>query len=189
MHHKSGLDVLPAPMRPEQAEIVTEAKVMRLLEVAAEAYDIVVVDTSPFFYGPMLALLQPTDRLLMLCGLDVPTLKNVKLSLRTLDMLGFPLDRVELVLNRVTPKVGLEPRDVETALGMPVSYEIPNDPSSRRRSTGGAAAAILDSDSAFAQAVAVIASTIETGPAPRRGTASETSKRRWFGRLVEGRAS
>jgi pilus assembly protein CpaE len=189
MHHKSGLDVLAAPMRPEQAEIVTEAKVMRLLEVAAEAYDVVVVDTSPFFYGPMLALLQPTDRLLMLCGLDVPTLKNVKLSLRTLDLLGFPLDRVELVLNRVTPKVGLEPRDVEEALGIPVSYEIPNDPVVAPAVNRGAAAAILDSDSEFAHAVGVIAGTVETGHAPVRHPEPETSKRRWFGRMVEGRAS
>ena len=81
--HRSGLDVLAAPMRPEDAELVTEAKVLQLLEVARGAYDIVVVDTSPFFYGPMLAVLRQTDQMLMLCGLDVPTLKNVKLSLHT----------------------------------------------------------------------------------------------------------
>ena len=80
-------------MLPEHAELVTEAKVVRLVEVAREAYDIVVVDTSPFFYGPMLALLAPTDQLLLLCGLDVPTLKNVRLSLRTLELLGFPASR------------------------------------------------------------------------------------------------
>jgi pilus assembly protein CpaE len=191
MHHRpSGLDVLAAPMRPEQAEIVTEAKVTRLLEVASEAYDLVVVDTSAFFYGPMLALLPPTDRLLMLCGLDVPTLKNVKLSLRTLDLLGFPLDRVEIVLNRVSPKVGLEPRDVETALGIPVTYEIPNDPVVAPAVNRGAAAAILDSDSEFAHAVGAIAATVTTGGVhAHAAAASETSKRRWFGRLAEGRAS
>ena len=32
--HASGLDVLPAPLRPEDAELVTEAKLARLLEVA-----------------------------------------------------------------------------------------------------------------------------------------------------------
>ena len=80
---------------PEQADLVTEPKVLRLVEVAREAYDLVVIDTSPFFYGPMLALLGPTDQLLLLCGLDVPTLKNVRLSLRTLELLGFPADTHE----------------------------------------------------------------------------------------------
>ncbi len=35
--HPCGLDVLPAPLRPEDAELVTEAKLGRLLEVARVA--------------------------------------------------------------------------------------------------------------------------------------------------------
>ena len=70
--HASGLDILPAPLRPEDAELVTEAKLAQLLEVAQESYDVIVVDTSPFFHGPMLATLDRTDELLLLCGLDVP---------------------------------------------------------------------------------------------------------------------
>ena len=62
--HASGLDILPAPLRPEDAELVTEAKLSRLLEVARESYDVIVVDTSPFFHGPMLATLDRTDELL-----------------------------------------------------------------------------------------------------------------------------
>ncbi|HMD12937.1 MAG TPA: AAA family ATPase, partial [Marmoricola sp.] len=69
--HASGLDILPAPLRPEDAELVTETKLARLLEVARESYDVIVVDTSPFFHGPMLATLDRTDELLMVCGLDV----------------------------------------------------------------------------------------------------------------------
>jgi len=59
--HGCGLDVLPAPLRPEDAELVTEAKLARLLEVARESYDVIIVDTSPFFHGPMLATLDRTD--------------------------------------------------------------------------------------------------------------------------------
>src|SRR5439155_5702620 len=46
--HVSGFDILPAPLRPEDAELVTEAKIGRLLEVARTSYDVIVVDTSPF---------------------------------------------------------------------------------------------------------------------------------------------
>ena len=98
--HTCGLDILPAPLRPEDAELVTESKLARLLEVARESYDLIVVDTSPFFHGPMLATLDRTDELLMLCGLDVPTLKNVRLSLQTLELLSFPASRIQFVLNR-----------------------------------------------------------------------------------------
>src|ERR687898_376750 len=87
---------------------VTEPKVNRLLEVARGSYDLIVVDTSPFFHGPMLATLDRTDELLVLCGLDVPTLKNVKLAQHTLDLLSFPASRVRFVLNRSNSKVGMK---------------------------------------------------------------------------------
>ncbi len=189
--HRSGLDVLAAPMRPEDAELVTEAKVLQLLEVAREAYDIVFLDTSPFFYGPMLAVLRPTDQLLMLCGLDVPTLKNVKLSLRTLEMLGFPAARTSLVLNRVTPKVGLTKADVEGVLGLDVSFEIPNDPVVAPAVNSGAVAALVESDSEFAQAVAVMAAALDPAGVTTVVRAPEAPKRRWLAprRILEGRAT
>ncbi len=188
--HRSGLDVLAAPLRPEEAELVTESKVLQLLEVAREAYDIVIVDTSPFFYGPMLAVLRPTDHLLMLCGLDVPTLKNVKLSLNTLEMLGFPASRVSLVLNRVTPKVGLTKSDVEGVLGLEVTYEIPNDPVVAPAVNSGAVAAIVESGSEFAKAVATIAHSFEPAAEPAVVRGVEAPKRRWLTprRVLEGRA-
>ncbi|HEX5469068.1 MAG TPA: AAA family ATPase [Gaiellaceae bacterium] len=125
--HGSGLDILPAPLRPEDAELVTEAKLARLLEVARESYDVIVVDTSPFFHGPMLATLDRTDELLLVCGLDVPTLKNVRLSLQTLELLAFPQNRIRLVLNRANSKVGMKPGEVEGALEVKVRFELPSD--------------------------------------------------------------
>src|SRR5207253_5358073 len=91
--HPCSLDILPAPLRPEDAELVTEAKLARLLEVASHSYDSIVVDTSPFFHGPMLATLDRTQDLLIVCGMDVPTVKNVRLGLQTLDLLSFPTGR------------------------------------------------------------------------------------------------
>src|SRR5215208_2128924 len=126
-HHASGLEILPAPLRPEDAELVTEAKLGRLLEVARESFDVIVVDTSPFFHGPMLATLDRTDELLLLCSLDVPTLKNLRLALQTLDLLSFPKQRVRIVLNRSNSKVGMKPNEVEGALGMKVRFEVPSD--------------------------------------------------------------
>jgi pilus assembly protein CpaE len=125
--HSSGVDVLPAPIRPEDAELVTEAKLARLMEVAKESYEVIVVDTSPFFHGPMLATLDQTDDLLLVCGLDVPTIKNVRLSLQTLQLLSFPPERVRIVLNRANSNVGMKKGEVEAALESKVRFEVPSD--------------------------------------------------------------
>jgi len=191
--HRSGLDVLAAPMLPEHADLVTEAKVLRLVEVAREAYDLIVIDTSPFFYGPMMALLGPTDQLLLLCGLDVPTLKNVRLSLRTLELLGFPPERMSLVLNRVTPSVGLTAEDVAEALGTRVAFEVPNDPVVAPAVNRGAVPSLQEAGSEFAVAVARIAGSIQpTIAVPSVAQAafarSEPKRRRFVPRrVIEGR--
>jgi pilus assembly protein CpaE len=125
--HSSGLDILPAPLRPEDAELVTEAKIGRLLEVARSSFDLIVVDTSPFFHGPMLATLDQTDELLLVCALDVPSLKNVRLSLQTLELLSFPMRKVSLVLNRANSKVGMKESEVETALEQKIRFRLPSE--------------------------------------------------------------
>src|SRR6266536_3093847 len=155
--HTSGLDVLPAPLRPEDAELVTEAKLSRLLEVARESYDVIVVDTSPFFHGPMLATLDRTDELLLLSSLDVPTLKNLRLSLQTLELLSFPPDRIKLVLNRANSKVGMKPKEVESALERKINFEVPSDRIVPLAVNRGNPAILSDPKAGFSTAVRAMA--------------------------------
>jgi pilus assembly protein CpaE len=167
--HKSGLDILPAPLRPEDAELVTEAKLGRLLEVARVCYDAIVVDTSPFFHGPMLATLDRTDELFLLCGLDVPTLKNVKLSLQTLEMLSFPRDRIRIVLNRANSKVGMKPSEVEDALGMKIRHQLPSDRAVPLGVNRGKPVVLDDEDCDFARALLDLAKAVLPKPeAPKK---------------------
>ena len=170
--HASGVDVLPAPIRPEDAELVTEAKLSRLLEVAKESYEMIVVDTSPFFHGPMLATLDRTDELLLLCGLDVPTIKNVRLSLQTLELLSFPTDRIKVLLNRANTNVGMKRAEVEAALEQGVRFEIPSDRAVPLSVNRGNPAVVSDPKADFSRAIREMAKALQ--PA-----APATSKRRW----------
>ncbi len=125
--HPSGLDVLPAPLRPEHAELVTETAVDRVLELAATSYDAVVVDTPASFHPALLAALDRTDELLLVCELDVTTLKNARMTLETLALLRFPADRISIVLNQTGPARALKRSELETALGGRVRFEVPYD--------------------------------------------------------------
>jgi pilus assembly protein CpaE len=160
IRHASGLDVLPAPLRPEDAELVTEAKLGRLLEVARGSYDIIVVDTSPFFHGPMLATLDQTDELLLLTSMDVPTLKNVRLSMHTLELLSFPENRVRIILNRATDKVGMKQRDVESALERKIAHSLPQDRAVKIAVNRGQPVVLADSGADFSRAMRELAKTI-----------------------------
>jgi len=174
--HASGLDVLPAPVRPEDAELVTEQKLTRLLEVAKQSYDVIVVDTSPFFHGPMLATLDRTDELLLLCGLDVPTIKNVRLSIQTLELLSFPPDRIKVVLNRANSNVGMKRTEVEAALETKVRFEIPSDRAVPLAVNRGNPAVLADAGCDFSRSIREMAKGLL---APE-----QEKKRRRFGALA-----
>jgi pilus assembly protein CpaE len=176
--HGSGVDVLPAPVRPEDAELVTEAKISRLLEVAKESYEMIVVDTSPFFHGPMLATLDSTDELLLVCGLDVPTIKNVRLSLQTLELLSFPTERIRIVLNRANSNVGMKRGEVEAALEQRVRYEIPSDRAVPLAVNRGNPAVVSDPKADFTRAMREMAKSLQ----PAEPT--ESKKKGWRGRTL-----
>jgi len=175
--HASGLDVLPAPVRPEDAELVTEQKLTRLLEVARQSYDVIVVDTSPFFHGPMLATLDRTDELLLLCGLDVPTIKNVRLSIQTLELLSFPPDRIKVVLNRANSNVGMKRTEVEAALETKVRFEIPSDRAVPLAVNRGNPAVLADAGCDFSRGVRDMAKGLLV---PDKAKA----RKRWLGSLA-----
>jgi pilus assembly protein CpaE len=180
--HTSGLDILPAPLRPEDAELVTEAKLARLLEVARESYDVIVVDTSPFFHGPMLATLDRTDELLLLCALDVPTLKNVRLSLQTLELLSFPTERIRVVLRRTSAKVGMSPKEVEGALERKLAFEVPADGAVALAVNRGNPLVIADPKTEFSRSVSGMAKALLPAAKPAAKQGDERKRRLAFGR-------
>lgn len=124
--HSSGLRVLPAPLRPEFAELVSSALVERVIEILKKRYDFVMIDTPGLFTDPGMVALDCAQEILFVVSLDVPTLKNVKLGLEVLESLHHK-EKVKLVLNRAVPEMGLGPKDAEKTLGMPLFGQVPSD--------------------------------------------------------------
>jgi pilus assembly protein CpaE len=181
--HPCGLDVLPAPVRPEDAELVTESKLARLLEVAREPYDLIIVDTSPFFHGPMLATLDRTDELLLVCGLDVPTIKNVRLSLQTLELLSFPPARIRVVLNRANSNVGLKRSEVESALEAKIAFELPSDRAVPLAVNRSKPVILADEGADFSGAIRLMARSLLAAEKK-----AATARRRWLPTLARAGA-
>ena len=180
--HASGVDVLPAPLRPEDAVLITEDAIRALLAVARAAYDVVVIDTAPFFYGPMLATLDETDQLLLVCNPDVPTLKNVRLTLQTLGMLAFPDDRLRVVLNRASSSAGIDRTDVEAALGRGIDVVLPLDPAVPLAVNRAEPVVLQATPTPFGAAIIDVARSLGGGVEARAPRTSRLPKRFSFGR-------
>ena len=72
--------------------------------------------------------------MLLVAGMDIPNIKNVKIGLQTLRLLNVPMTKLHLVLNRANSKVKLDVSEVERTLQ--IKAESP-DPERRRRAAVG----------------------------------------------------
>jgi ATP-dependent RNA helicase HelY len=80
--------VLAAPSHPDVRERISPLLISKVLRTLRTMYDFVVVDTAPAFDEQTLTALDETDECIIVATLDVPTLKNVRLSLQTLELLA-----------------------------------------------------------------------------------------------------
>ena len=119
-HEASGLDVICAPNDPGDADRIPVSVVTELHQGRArQNYDYVIVDTPPSFTEHVLAACDLSDALVLIATLDIPAVKNLRVAIDTLDMLGSPKDARVIVLNRADAKVGLRPDDVVAAIKAP----------------------------------------------------------------------
>jgi pilus assembly protein CpaE len=124
--HSPGLTTLVAPIEPGTAESIPASLVTTILVMLKQQFDFVVVDTPPAFDDHVLAAFDQSDMVALLATLDIPALKNLKLTLETLDLLNYPRERWRLVLNRADSKVGLALNEVEKTLKAPIAAQVPS---------------------------------------------------------------
>jgi pilus assembly protein CpaE len=121
-----GVDVLLAPVGPTEAERIGRELVAQVLAAVREIADYVVVDTPAHFTEGVLAALDVTDVHVLVATPDVPALKNLRIALDMLDLLGLSKESRLVVLNRSDARVGLSGADIDRVLKTPTSAHIPS---------------------------------------------------------------
>jgi pilus assembly protein CpaE len=181
-NEECGLTVLPAPLRPEEADAVGRAELQAILDTARSSYDAVVIDTGPLFDAALLTALERTDELLLVCNPEVTSLKNVRIGLDTIDRLGFDRDRVSLVANRIGAPGAVNRADIEHALGTDVRYELPDDPAVPAAVNRALPVVLADPRCRFSHAVQALAAQVVPGIGSQTNEDEEGGKRRFLGR-------
>ena len=124
--HPAGVWTLAAPSEPPVADTVSASAVVSILKLLRSGFAHVVVDTPAAFSDQVLAAFDESDRIALLATLDVPSIKNLKLSMQAMERLRYPRERIRVVVNRADSRVGLRLPDVEKVLGAAVDVTIPS---------------------------------------------------------------
>ncbi|HEX7949607.1 MAG TPA: response regulator [Candidatus Limnocylindrales bacterium] len=125
--HSSGVRVLLAPPKPEQAELIGPSSVRKVIDRLKRDYDIVVVDCPATFNEPTIAVLDQSDTVLTLLTLEITSVKNMRLFLEVAEQLGYAKEKIRLVLNRADSTLGIRVADVEHSIGRKIDHTVVSD--------------------------------------------------------------
>ena len=126
--HKCGVAVMARPDLPEDTLRVNQPGLHRLLGVLSRVYDYIVIDSMMSISPMYQTVLQASDMNVIVMQLNVPSCKNAERFVASLRRMGVESAKIKLLANRFVKKGwDIEPEEVERALGLSISWMVPND--------------------------------------------------------------
>lgn len=125
-HHRSGLWALCSPSSPAAAEAITSDDVTRAITLLLGELRYVVIDTGAGLDEATLAAIDISTDLVLVSGLDVPSVKALRKEIEALDLLGMVAQHRHFLLNRADSRVGLVLADVERTIGHAIDVSVPS---------------------------------------------------------------
>jgi pilus assembly protein CpaE len=173
--HSSGLRVLMGPTRPDQAAAISVEFLREVYATLRSANDFVIVDTAPGFTPEVIASIDSSSHIVMVGMLDSLSLKNTKLGLETLELMGYDAEQIRLVLNRADTRVGIAQDEVQAIVARKPDILVPSDRDIPLSFSEGVPVVISKSRSEAARAFEALAASysendvvVGNGAAPRR---------------------
>lgn len=119
VRYGKGLEVLPAPARPELADVVSPNEVAMLLDIVPRTYPLAFIDTpSNTSDEILLEVLERAHQFVLVLTQDIAALRRAKMLLHVLNQLGLdPVRKVLPVLNMTSRQSPASPNQVASFLG------------------------------------------------------------------------
>ena len=123
----SGIDILLAPPRVEMAEMVTTRDIDKILSLLRRVYGAIVIDMSSALNDINLGFLDLSDTIVEIVTYDSTTIHNTIAVADAFRMIGYPASKVRYLVNRADSAGGIQPTDLERALGRVPEHHVVSD--------------------------------------------------------------
>lgn len=123
--HHSSIYTLCAPVTPGEADRIGGEAIAHLLDQLAHEFRYVVVDSAPGLGEQTLAALEKATDVLLLCTMDVPSVRGLRKEMDVLDTLHLMPRNRRVVANFADRSAGLSIKDIEATIGASVDAIVP----------------------------------------------------------------
>lgn len=125
--HYSGVRVLAAPTKPENAEYVNSEHIKKIISILKGRFEYIIIDTAQGFDDTVITALDESDTILYISTLDLPSIKNTKNGLEVMKTLNYSNEKVRVVVNKSNESFGIKHLDFKAALNVDLWAIIPDD--------------------------------------------------------------
>jgi pilus assembly protein CpaE len=125
--HYSGVKVLAAPIKPENAEYVNSEHIKKVIGILKGRFEYIIIDTAQGFDDTVITALDESDTILYVSTLDLPSIKNTKNGLEVMKTLNYSNEKVRVVVNKSNESFGIKHLDFKAALNVDLWAIIPDD--------------------------------------------------------------
>jgi pilus assembly protein CpaE len=174
-HERSGLLVLPAPLEPMPTDALLPGEMVNICAALQAVAGHVIVDLPSLFNDYVLALIEAADDVLLVGSMDIPSIKNLKIGMQTLDLAAIAGPKLKLVLNHANAKVKLDVKEIERVLGLNADFPVPDDIAVPISVNAGVPVVIDEPKVPVSRALDCIAESL-LGPVPQPGKRGKRGK-------------
>lgn len=124
----TGVKILAAPPRPEQAESVKGAQFATVIKYMKSHFKYVLIDTDSDLNDVTLSAIDIADMIVLIATQDIPSIKNITLLVELMEALGMPRHHLGVVVNRWDKKrSNVTPEKISEVLKIPLLGWLPAD--------------------------------------------------------------
>lgn len=128
VQHSSGLELLAAPLNPEDQEVIQPGHTEKIMGLLTKLYDRVVVDCpSMSINGATIEAFRASNKIFIVIDLSLPAIRNAVRITQLMSKLGIDRGKIEFILNRYEKGPTLSIEEAEKSLGKRIYWLFPND--------------------------------------------------------------
>ena len=127
-NHESGLSFIAAPTFPGEGDFLTGETLAWAISILKEHFQYILLDLPHDFSELSLSTLDASDSILLVAAPDMASVRATAAAMDAYSKLGYPKEKIKLVLNATFPRSSLAKEKIETALGMNFVASIPYVP-------------------------------------------------------------
>ena len=126
--HASGLHLVAAPTSPTDSENITSEHIEAMFQLLEPRFDYIVCDLGHDFGAISLRALDAADMILLMLAPDLASIRSASAAVETYHKLGYPPEKIHVVLNWTFQRQGFARQDIENALRLPIQLVLPFAP-------------------------------------------------------------